>query len=187
MAPGPSTERDAILLGVARASVEGGLRSGRPLEVDASRYPPALREPRATFVTLRIGGALRGCTGSLEPVHPLVADVAKSAFGSAFRDPRFGPLAPGELDALEYHIAILEPPEPLPAASESELLAALRPGIDGLLLVEGAARSTFLPAVWRSLPDPRDFVRELKRKAGLPADHWSDALRFQRYAVEEIS
>jgi len=36
------------------------------------------------------------------------------------------------------------------------------------------------------LPDPEQFVAELKRKAGLPPDHWSPTLAFRRYRVEEI-
>jgi AMMECR1 domain-containing protein len=65
-------------------------------------------------------------------------------------------------------------------------LSQLRPGVDGLILEEGGRRGTFLPAVWESLPEPRAFLRELKRKAGLPADHWSDTLRAHRYTVESV-
>ena len=43
-------------------------------------YPGPLRRPRASFVTLRREGALRGCTGSLEPDGPLVVGVARNAF-----------------------------------------------------------------------------------------------------------
>jgi AmmeMemoRadiSam system protein B/AmmeMemoRadiSam system protein A len=176
---------DALLV-VARESVASGLRTGQPLEVDPADYPPELRVPRATFVTLRLAGELRGCTGTLEAVNPLVVDVAKNAHRSAFGDPRFSPLDASEFPGLEYHISILGPLEPLPAESEDSLLEQLRPGIDGLVLREGAMSSTFLPAVWRSLPTPREFVRELKRKAGLAPDHWSRTLSFERYRVEEI-
>jgi AmmeMemoRadiSam system protein A len=91
-----------------------------------------------------------------------------------------------ELPRLAVHISVLSPLEPLPAPSEAELLARLRPGTDGLVLSEGALASTFLPSVWESLPSPDRFLAELKRKAGLPADHWSPTLRFQRYTVEEF-
>jgi AmmeMemoRadiSam system protein A len=176
-----------VLLAVARESVANGLRTGHPLEVDPADYSPELRVPRATFVTLRLAGDLRGCTGTLEAVNPLVMDVAKNAHRSAFGDPRFSPLDASEFPGLEYHISILGPLEPLTAESEESLLEQLRPGIDGLVLREGTVSSTFLPAVWQSLPMPREFLRELKRKAGLKPDHWSHALSFQRYTVEEIS
>ena len=113
-------------------------------------------------------------------------DVAENAFAAAFRDPRFPPLRPDEYPRLEYHISILNPPEPMTVTSEADLLQQLRPGVDGLVLIEGARRATFLPSVWEQLPDPRQFLAHLKMKAGLPADYWSDSLRFERYTVEEF-
>ena len=136
---------------------------------------------------LAVDGRLRGCVGSLQARLPLVADVAQSAFAAAFRDTRFAPLGPAEADDLDIHISILSPLEPLVVASEAELLETLRPGVDGLVLCEGALRGTFLPAVWERLPDPRQFVQELKRKAGLQGDYWSPTLELQRYTVESIS
>lgn len=192
MAPGPSPEPAygqadrATLLEVAAASVEHGLRAGAPLSVDPQRYAPPLRETRASFVTLRIGEALRGCTGCLEAQRPLVADVAHNAYRSAFGDPRFPPLGEDELAGLRFAVSVLSPLEPLPADSQAELLAKLRPGIDGLVLREGRAGATFLPAVWESLPDPAQFLAELLRKAGLPPHHWSPRLAFERYTAEEI-
>jgi AmmeMemoRadiSam system protein A len=178
--------RGEVLLSVAHASVEHGLRTGRPLEVEPGDYDPALREPRATFVTLRIEGELRGCTGSLEAVNPLVVDVARSAHRSAFEDPRFPAVDADEIPRLAFHISVLSPLEPLPAESEAALRASLRPGIDGLVLREGARSGTFLPSVWVGLPSPDRFLQELKRKAGLPLDYWSPTLRFERYTVEEF-
>lgn len=174
------------LLEVARGSIETGLSEGTPLSVDPALYPPPLRIPRATFVTLRLAGALRGCVGGLEPRLPLVIDVAQSAFNAAFRDQRLPSVTASELAELDVHISVLGPLEPLPAESEQSLIAGLRPMIDGLVLREGSARSTFLPAVWESLPDPAAFLAELKQKAGLPVAYWSATLTFHRYTVETI-
>ncbi len=178
--------RAETLLAVARAAVEHGLRSAGRLQPDPKAYDPELRIPGATFVTLRIEAKLRGCTGSLEAFHPLVVDVAHNAHRSAFEDSRFPAVACAEAPLLAYHISILSPLEPLAAASEPALLASLRPGVDGLVLVENSARSTFLPAVWESLPSPVRFLEELKRKAELPPDYWSPTLLFQRYTVEDF-
>lgn len=174
------------LLDVAQASIEHGLRFGRALRVDPAGYAVALRETRATFVTLHHEGRLRGCVGSLEAQRPLVADVAESAWSAAFRDPRFEPLDDAELPGLGISISVLGPLEPLDVASEEELVARLRPGVDGLLLRQGRLRGTLLPAVWRHVADAREFVREVKRKAGLPEDHWSEELEAIRYTVESI-
>ena len=182
-----SLQHRRILLRVARESIAHGLRSGRPLPVDPKEYDPELRAMRATFVTLNERGRLRGCIGHLEAIQPLVADVAENAFNAAFRDPRFPPVSAGEFDALEIHISVLSPPEPMQFSSQEDLLQQIRPGIDGLILEEGAYRGTFLPSVWEELPDPRQFLAHLKRKAGLPQDYWSDTLKVYRYTTESFS
>jgi AMMECR1 domain-containing protein len=56
--------------------------------------------------------------------------------------------------------------------------------VDGLILEHGPHRGTFLPQVWESLPDPRDFLAHLKRKAGLPAGIRMEDLRISRYTVQ---
>ncbi|MCH8188960.1 MAG: AMMECR1 domain-containing protein, partial [Proteobacteria bacterium] len=76
---------------------------------------------------------------------------------------------------------------PLAADSEADLLAALRPGVDGLILRRGENRATFLPQVWSQLPEPADFLRHLKKKAGLDAGYWSEDLQFWRYITESFS
>ena len=178
-AAGPS------LRAVAREAIEFRLREGREPETDLSRYPPNLHELRATFVTLRRHGELRGCTGSLEATRPLVADVVHNACRSAFGDPRFAPLSEAELVGLAVSVSLLSPLEPLCVASEQGLLEALQPGIDGLVLSDGGACATFLPSVWENLPEPQAFLDALRRKAGLSPGHWSETIRFERYTVTD--
>jgi AmmeMemoRadiSam system protein A len=89
-----------------------------------------------------------------------------------------------EFPTLEVHISVLSPPEPLPFASQDELLAQLRPGVDGLILHYRHHRGTFLPSVWEHLADPRLFLTQLKQKAGLPPDFWSPEVRVERYTTE---
>ena len=91
-----------------------------------------------------------------------------------------------EFDELEIHVSILSPLEPLSIPDEEALLDAIRPGVDGLVVRAGARQGTFLPAVWESLPEPSDFWRELKRKAGLPVDSWSSRWEIFRYTVESL-
>jgi AmmeMemoRadiSam system protein A len=174
------------LLELAVISIEHGLTHCRPLPVVPSEFPAPLREPRACFVTLESQGVLRGCTGVLEARKPLVRHVAECAYGTAFEDPRFPPLEAFELERLAIELSVLGLPEPLAARSEAELYASLRPGIDGLILTEGAHQATFLPQVWKQLPEPADFLARLRLKAGLRADYWSPTLSFQRYATESF-
>ncbi|KPK71937.1 MAG: hypothetical protein AMJ84_05270 [Acidithiobacillales bacterium SM23_46] len=191
MAPMPSTDSVLTaahrqeLLGLAARSIQAGLTGDR-LKVRAGDFPQPLRMTRATFVTLTIDAQLRGCIGTLEARRALVEDVASNAYSAAFEDPRFAPLERGEFERLDIHLSLLSAPEPIQFGSEKDLLAQIRPSLDGLVLEEGARRGTFLPSVWEQLPDPVEFLRHLKRKAGLPADYWSATLRVSRYTSESI-
>jgi len=176
-------EHRRTLLALAGAAIETGL-GGERLTVRADDYPELLRQPRATFVTLHLDDTLRGCIGSLEARRALVEDVAHNARAAAFEDPRFPALVRGEFGRLAIHISVLSAPELLSFESEADLLRRLRPQVDGLILEEHARRATFLPSVWAQLPEPCVFLRNLKLKAGLPADHWSSAVRVWRYTVE---
>jgi len=174
------------LLKLARASIGHGLHTGRPLDIEPSDYPEPLQEQRATFVTLHRAGTLRGCIGHLEAVMPLVRDVADNAFAAAFRDPRFPALEAQELSEVHIDISILSLPQPIVFTSEQDLIRQLQPGSDGLILEDKQARGTFLPSVWDTLPNPRDFLLHLKQKAGLPPEYWSDTLTIARYHTESF-
>ncbi|RMD78354.1 MAG: AmmeMemoRadiSam system protein A [Gammaproteobacteria bacterium] len=181
-------ERQALLRLAAR-SIRRGLEEGRPEPV-AGPLPPALAARRAAFVSLhRAGGELRGCIGSLLATRALAAEVSHQAFAAAFQDPRFLPVEAWELAGLHLEISVLSPPEPVAAADEEALLGLLRPGEDGLILEEPASgrRATFLPLVWRSLPEPAAFLAALKQKAGLPAHRPVPGLRFWRYRAEAFA
>lgn len=178
-----------ILLDTAFQSIDYGLQYAAPLPVDPPSYPLPLQQIRASFVTLEREGRLRGCIGMLEAMRPLVEDVAKNAYAAAFQDPRFPPLSQAEAKDLDVHISVLNPATAMNPASEQDLLEQLRPGQDGLILYDSRhqLKATFLPSVWDSLPDAKTFVEQLKMKAGLTADYWSDNLRFERYSTEGFS
>lgn len=179
-----SSSQRQRLLDVARESIRHGLAHGKPSPVRDE--DAALLQPGASFVTLNLHDELRGCVGSLQAHQALVKDVAQNAFSAAFRDSRFPPLTAREFDALDLHISILSPSEPLHFSSEADLLRQLRPGIDGLVLSDGHHRGTFLPQVWEQLPEPAEFLAHLKRKAGLPVNYWSPTLQVERYTVDSI-
>ncbi len=178
-----AADKGRVLLAHARSAI------ARALELDADAAPQRtfLQRPGASFVTLRQQSRLRGCIGSLQARRALGTDVRSNAVAAALSDPRFTPLSTDEYARIDIEVSVLSAPSPLPVASEADLHARLRAGVDGLVLELGARRSTFLPQVWDSLPDARDFVDELKRKAGLAREFWSDELRFSRYTVEKFT
>jgi MEMO1 family protein len=175
------------LIELACASIAHGLTHDCPKPVAISPGLPAiLAAPGAVFVTLQRGGQLRGCVGSAIAQRPLIADVADNAFKAAFKDPRFPPLRLDELDGLDLSMVLLTPPAPMRFIDEPDLLAQLRPAIDGLIIEDAPHRALFLPAMWRHLPDPRQFLNHLKQKAGLDAEHWSPAFGANRFRTIEI-
>lgn len=177
----PSIDRGPTLLALARASIAHSLG----LEAAAVDLPAWLQVPGACFVTLTQNGQLRGCIGSLAAHRPLCEDVRANAVAAALRDPRFAALTPAELGRTRVEVSLLSPMQPLSFSSEAQALAQLRPHVDGVVLECGSHRSTFLPQVWEQLPAPREFMAQLKCKAGLSADFWSDGVRLQRYTVDK--
>lgn len=146
------------LIDVAESALDHGLAHGDPPTIDPAGHPEPLRARRAVFVTLRDhAGELRGGVGSIGAHRPLVVDVALNAFAAAFLDPRFWPLTHAE-----------------------------RPHVRCELLVAGKHRSTLLPQVWEHIPDPRDFWRAVKQKAGLAADALPPDLAVYRYQTERL-
>jgi AmmeMemoRadiSam system protein A len=176
-----STERGITLLTLARASIAKAL--GLPVATVA--LPGWLQQPGACFVTLTQKGQLRGCIGSLQAHQSLIEDVRANAVASALRDPRFAPLKATELNHTQVEVSVLSPTESLEFSSEAQALAQLRPLVDGVVLECAGHRSTFLPQVWEQLPTVDEFMRHLKRKAGLPENFWSQEVRLQRYTVEK--
>lgn len=174
------------LLQLAKDAIKYGLKHNKVMPVVLTKYTANLTEKRACFVTLQINNQLRGCIGSLEAYEPLVQDITHNAYAAAFGDPRFPPLTAAEFAKLTIHISVLNTPEPMQFKSEADLIQQLRPNIDGLILSDTGHRGTFLPSVWESLPTPEEFFANLKLKAGLLPDHWSDTIKVERYTVESI-
>lgn len=176
------------LLALADAAIDYGLVHGCPPLIETAAYPPALQAHRAAFVTLLDErGELRGCTGTIEPHRPLALEVSADAFNAAFRDPRFLPLTAAEREGLACKLSILTPPEPFRFDDEAELVAQLRPGVDGVAVEGESGHGTFLPAVWEHFPDPVEFWLALKQKAGLPLDGLPGGVGVFRYEAVELS
>lgn len=172
-------EKGEILLEIARESVRHAVL-GTP---ETERDDAWLWRPGATFVTLRARGALRGCLGSLEARLPLIQDLRSNARAVTSRDPRFPPLTADELSETSVEVSLLSPLEPVACGSEEDAVDRLARGRDGWVLTWRDHTGTFLPQVWESLPEPRDFLCRLKEKAGLAADFWHPEIRLWRYSV----
>jgi AmmeMemoRadiSam system protein A len=162
-----SDDRRTLLLRARDAVVRVVGGDGAPL--DEAPASAVLARPGAVFVTLHVGGELRGCIGTSEPRAPLWRAVPDMAQAAATRDPRFPPLSARDLDTLSVEISVLSPVRPLEHPSEIEIgrhgLDVRRRLAHGLLLPQVAVEHGF---------DRERFLAETCRKAGLPADAWKD-------------
>ena len=180
-------EEQKTLLRLAREALECGIRDKDLPPLDLSTLTPKLREDGASFVTLTAGGQLRGCIGALEPYQPLAQDVREHAVAAALEDPRFPPVNERELSGINIEVSRLTRPVPLQYRDADDLLAKLRPPVDGVILRDAFRRATFLPQVWEKIPDPAEFLSNLCYKMGANPDLWRKKhLEVLIYQVEEF-
>jgi len=182
-----SSDEQDLLLKLAREGLEFGVR-GEPLPPLTSEEVPAkLLEPGATFVTLTKHGLLRGCIGTLEPYRSLADDARQHAVAAALNDFRFPRVEAAELDEIKIEVSRLTAPQPIEYDGPDDLLTKIQPGVDGLVIRDGARRATFLPQVWEKLPDPDDFLNQLCRKMGRKPELWKKSpLEIEKYQVEKL-
>lgn len=160
------------LFSIARNNIKTVLSEGkRTAAADPFRAPAALRQPMGAFVTIRIDGKLRGCTGRFTSSDPLCEVVRSSAVSSAFEDPRFRPLTSEEFEKCDLEITVLGPLKKIKNIDEIIL------GKHGIYIRKDQRSGTMLPQVateqgW----NVEEFLGYTSReKAGLDWDGWKDA------------
>jgi len=174
-----------FLMTLARKTLLQAAKGQAPSKINTTEVPKQLLEPKACFVTLKKSGELRGCIGGFFPKQPLYQEVVEMTASAAMKDPRFKPVKPDELNTIEIEISVLTVPKPLKFESPEDLLARLRPNIDGVILRKGLHQSTYLPQVWGQMPDKETFLGQLSRKAGMaPTDWRKPGLTVLTYQVE---
>jgi uncharacterized protein len=175
------------LLKLARQSIQAAVKGEALPRLDPATLTPALLSKGASFVTLTKHGALRGCIGALEAYQPLAEDVREHAVAAALEDYRFPNVQNSELDQIEIEISRLTVPVALDYTDGNDLLAKLRPGVDGVILRDGRQRATFLPQVWEKIPNSEEFLENLCYKMGAAPDAWKKKhLEVLIYEVEEF-
>jgi len=183
-----SDSEKKLLLTLARDAILSKIHKRHNYEIDETELPDTLRKKHATFVTLTKRGSLRGCIGTLEAYQSLVKDIYEHAIAAAFDDYRFPPVKESELDQLTIEISVLSEPKELIYKNADDLVKKIRPGIDGVIIINGTRRATFLPQVWEQLPDPNEFLSHLCLKMGATADYWRNIqLKVSTYQVDKFS
>lgn len=160
------------LVRLAKEAVETYVWEGR-LIAPPPDVPPAAWQQAGAFVSLKVGGALRGCVGTVEPTQPSVAEeVIFNAVRSASEDPRFPPVAPQELPALSYTVDLLTSPEPVAGLEE------LDPQRYGVIVSNGGRRGLLLPAI-EGVETVEQQLAIARLKAGLAPEEPAELYRFE--------
>jgi uncharacterized protein len=181
-----SDEKKSLLV-LARQALILAVNNKPVPPIDLTCLTPLLKQNGASFVTLTENGDLRGCVGALEPSMPLAEDVQYHAMAAALQDYRFPPVRPSEVPGIVIEVSRLTLPQPLEYRGPQDLVAKLRPNIDGVIINDGYRRATFLPQVWEKLPNPWAFLAHLCQKMGAPSDLWERRdLQVLTYQVEEF-
>ncbi len=160
-------------LWLARQAVEHYVRT-QDLLAPPDDPPAPLKEPGAAFVTLRVGKALRGCIGTLNPTKPTLAnEIIANAVAAASSDPRFPPVAASELRVLLYEVDIVGALEAV--AGEGDL----DPEQYGVVVEAGGRRGVLLPAI-EGVTSARQQVAIARAKALIRP---SEAVTLHRFMV----
>ena len=157
-----------------------------PSKYEIVKTNPEFVLPKATFVTLKQNGNLRGCIGSLVAHRELYDDIIHNAQNAAFNDPRFKPLSKEELEKTTLEISILSDAKLVEYEDIEDLKRKIKVGIDGVILKLDGKQSTFLPQVWDDLKEFDIFFEHLCKKAGLNGECLSKHPLIYKYQVEKI-
>lgn len=175
------------LMNISRLSLEEAVLKNKHFKPHRDDYPDVLFNKGAAFVTLEKHGELRGCIGSLMPNQSIAYDIALNSYSAAMEDNRFSQIEPEELKDIKISISLLSGFEPTTYNSEEDLLTKIVKGVDGIVIRDGDRQGVFLPSVWKQLPDPQEFLNNLKLKAGMSPTYWSNKIKVYRFRVVEIS
>jgi len=158
---------------LAKDTVELYVRKGRIYEVREDDLTPDMTGRAGVFVCLKIFGQLRGCIGTFQPTEPDIArETVRNAISAATCDPRFACIHADELDAIEYTIDVLTPPEKV--ASKNEL----DPRRYGVIVQAGGRRGLLLPDL--EGVDTVDYqIGIAMQKAGIPPGTPVELYRFE--------
>ena len=152
------------LLALARTGVA---RAIGLVTVEELPNHPVYDYQAGAFVTLHVGGELRGCVGNPDAFSRLGEVIVRCAAAAAREDPRFPPMTAADWPTLSIEISVLSQ---LMRCDAPESLVI---GRHGVAVELGHRRGLLLPQVpvahgW-SVPT---FLAHTCRKAGLPADAW---------------
>lgn len=140
--------------------------------------PEEFKTKRAgVFVSLKKNGRLRGCIGTIGPTRSCIAEeIIENAVSAGTMDPRFDPVAPGELSRLTYSVDVLGEPEKIESMDELDVKKY------GVIVTSGFKRGLLLPDL-DGVDTPEEQVEIALQKAGIRA---YEEYSMERFRVERF-
>jgi len=133
-------EKEDGYVRLARAAIEARVRSGRKIPVPDNTAEELISRRAGVFVSIHKDGRLRGCIGTIQPCRGNIAEeIIENAVSAATRDPRFEPVRPEELTALEISVDVLSAPEIIDSEDELDVKRY------GVIVSCGPRRGLLLP------------------------------------------
>lgn len=178
---------EELIKKIAWNSIQSSLEQKNGIsKYEAVKLFPEFVLPRATFITLKKDGHLRGCIGSLVAHRELFDDLVTNAKKAAFEDPRFRPVTIDELPNISLEVSLLTPPTLVPYENIDDLKSKIIVGVDGIILRQGNNQATFLPQVWEDIKDFDTFFTHLCQKARLDGNCLANHPQIYKYQAEKI-
>lgn len=171
---------------IAYISLEKAVRNHKKYSPSRRSYPEEIFDKGASFVTLYKKGELRGCIGSVLPSMSIAQDIADNTYAAALEDKRFSPITAKELPNITYTISLLTGFEEIIYHNEQDLIKKINRDIDGIVIRDGNRQGVFLPDVWKIFPNKEEFFKQLKIKAGLNPNYWSNNIKVYRFRTVEV-
>ena len=174
------------LIQITHTSLRRAVEDHKKYSPSRRSYPEDIFDRGASFVTLYKNGELRGCIGSILPSISIAQDIADNTYAAAMEDKRFPPITKEELPEITYTISLLSGFEDIKYQNEQDLIQKIIKDIDGVVIRDGNRQGVFLPSVWEKLPNKEDFFKQLKIKAGMNPNYWSNRIKVYRFRTVEI-
>ena len=132
-------------------------------------------EHKSCFVSIKTtDGELRGCIGTLSPLHEsLDKEIIANSVSASTRDPRFPPMTSDELNNVIFSVDVLSKAEPI------ESIQQLNPKKYGVIVSKGYRRGVLLPDL-EGVDTAEQQLQIAAMKAGI---YNLDEIKLERFTV----
>lgn len=166
-------EREDEYVRLARLSLETYIETGKPAVLPKDIPEEMTNTKAGVFVSLKKHGRLRGCIGTISASTENIAEeILKNTVSAAVNDPRFDPVAAGELGDLEYSVYVLGEAEFVSSVDELDEKRY------GVIVRSGDRTGLLLPGL-EGVNSVEEQIEIARKKAGMRKNEPVELYRFE--------